>query len=832
MAKQKKALQAVPKSATETSARYPDVYEEISPGALSRYELANDGSCLTLYGEQSAQLRIAAVREGVLRVRFAPEGRFERDFSYAVQQGAQEGGWELDINEQQSRLSLQHGNLLCHISKADCRLTFEDAATGQIINEDAAPVAARKTILNGFEKMTVTKAAQPGEAFFGLGDKSCSLNLRGQRLENWNTDSFGYQKQTDPLYRSIPFYYGLHNGQAYGIFFHNTARSFFDFSHTTEGKTSFWATAGEVDYYFIQGPALLDVARRYAALTGTHELPPIWALGFHQCRWSYYPEERVHELAREFRERRIPCDAIYLDIDYMDGYRCFTWNKAYFPDPAGMIRKLREQGFQAIVMIDPGIKADPGYHVYDKGLEKDVFCYRTSGEVMRGPVWPPECVFPDYTRPDVREWWGQLYEELYNTEGVSGFWNDMNEPAVFQVDIATFPDEVLHDYDGMRTNHRRAHNIYGQQMSRATVEGLKKLNPGKRPFLLTRATFSGGQRYASVWTGDNVASWEHLRLANIQCQRLSISGFSFVGTDVGGFCEQPSGELFARWMQLAVFHPLFRVHSMGNNVDGAAEADAEEIKAAERDNRMDQEPWAFGQPYTDQARTAVELRYKLLPYLYTAFWQHVQDGTPILRSLVFEAPGDAKAAERENEFLFGGDLLVVPVLRPGAKTVTAYLPEGEWLDYETGRKYTGARTARLSCSPDRLPLLCRAGAVVPNYPVQQYTGEKVFDEITLRVYAGSGQAKLYEDAGEGYAHKDGNYALQHFTTSANKGTLVLDRTKEGHFKTSYDSFEIRFYGLSFQPKTVLCDGQPLEIHAENGCFWAKAPAEFSQIKLS
>ncbi|MCB0589481.1 MAG: hypothetical protein KDD06_29625, partial [Phaeodactylibacter sp.] len=327
------------------------------------------------------------------------------------------------------------------------------------------------------------------------------------------------------------------------------------------------------------------------------------------------------------------CDAIYLDIDYMDGYRCFTWNKDYFPNPSAMIGKLRQQGFQTVVMIDPGIRVDSKYRVYQKGMEKEAFARRSSGELMRGPVWPPDCVFPDFTRPDVREWWGGLYKGLYLEDGVSGFWNDMNEPAVFKVEGATCPDNVLHHYDGHPCDHRKAHNVYGQQMSRATFEGLKKLKPGKRPFVLTRATFSGGQRFASVWTGDNAATWEHLRLANLQCQRLSASGFSFVGSDIGGFDKQPDGELFIRWLQLAVFHPLYRVHSMGNNIDGAAEAEAEMIQAAEKENRMDQEPWSFGEDNTLLARKAIEFRYELLPYIYTAFRQYVQTGSPVIRSL-------------------------------------------------------------------------------------------------------------------------------------------------------------------------------------------------------
>ncbi|MEM9992329.1 MAG: TIM-barrel domain-containing protein, partial [Bacteroidota bacterium] len=424
---------------------------------------------------------------------------------------------------------------------------------------------------------------------------------------------------------------------------------------------SFSVEGGEMNYYFIAGPELLKVAERYTTLTGRADLPPLWALGFHQCRWSYYPEQEVRDLADTFRKLEIPCDAIYLDIDYMDGYRCFTWNKDYFPTPKKMISDLAEQGFQTIVMIDPGLRVDDEYEVYQSGLEFDAYCRRSTGEIMVGPVWPPECVFPDYTRPDVREWWGQLYHELYVEQGVSGFWNDMNEPAMFKVNIGTVPDDVMHYHEGTPCDHRKAHNIYGLQMSRATTEGLKQLKPEKRPFLLSRATYSGGQRFAAVWTGDNVATWEHLHIANTQAQRMSISGFSFIGSDIGGFAEQPTGEMMVRWLQLAVFHPFMRIHSIGNKVDGASEVEKEEVEAMERENRLGQEPWSFGENWTPLVKAAIELRYVWLPYIYSTFWQHTYYGTPMLRSAIFYDQTDEKLKDEEQIFLFGDQVLVCPI---------------------------------------------------------------------------------------------------------------------------------------------------------------------------
>ena len=830
MAKQKtpKANQPVPLSETTTSNRYPDVFDITSPDQFDR--LQQKGQQVSIYAKNGVVLRVEALTDAILRFRFAPEGEFEPDFSYAIDSSAVITKPAISINEDEDDLTLLTDTLICQISKTGLTIAVYDRLSNTLLCEDAAPYACRKSILNGIEQVKITQKAPKKTAYFGLGDKSGALNLRGQQLQNWNTDSFAYEKDTDPLYRAIPFFFGLQNGKGYGIFLHNTYRTHFDFASTDKETLSFWADGGEMDFFFIGGPELTNVAQRYAWLTGRPELPPMWALGFHQCRWSYYPEERVYELAKEFREREIPCDAIYLDIDYMDGYRCFTWDEAHFSDPKKLIHDLKEDGFHTVVMIDPGIRVDPDYHVYKEGMEKDVFCRRTSGELMRGPVWPQDCVFPDFTRPDVREWWGPLYKTLYNEQGVSGFWNDMNEPAVFKVNIATFPDNVRHDFDGHLTDHRKAHNIYGQQMARATFNGLKNLQPEKRPFVLTRAIFSGGQRYASVWTGDNIASWEHLRLANIQCQRLSISGFSFAGTDVGGFSQTPDGELFVRWMQLAIFHPLYRVHSMGNNVDGAAEADADAIHEEERVNRMDQEPWSFGDPYTQMAKSAIELRYQLLPYLYTAFRRYTEEGIPVLQSLAFADQGNPETINGEEEFLFGAHLLVIPVIEEGVTVAEGYLPSGEWYDYYTGIRYQGRQMVKNNCGLERIPVYAKAGSVIPHYPVQQYIGEKQIKEVTLKVFAGNGESHFYEDAGEGYGYEEGKYRQSMFTVQQSKTALNLKQSLSGTFKPDYSTYRIEFIGLLNSPSGVICDGTSLDVAPlQNGGFVCIVPAQFHEL---
>lgn len=821
---------------TKPTSRYPDVYTVYQPGVCSSAASPEAGVYVftsVAAKETPIYLRIDVLSDRVWRFRYALWD-FKKGPSYALAQEPQPAAGLADLAETEAGWRIATAALTCTIARADLRLALTDNQSGKVVLADAAPFMARETIKKGVEQLRMSWTAQPGEAYLGLGDKSCPLNIRGRYLQMWATDAFGFGPQSDPLYRAIPFYYGLHEGMGYGLFFNNTWRTHFDFDTQNDGITRMWADGGEMDFFFMFGPKLEDVARQYHLLTGVPELPPLWALGFHQCRWSYRTDKRVRELAAEFRERNIPCDAIYLDIDYMDAYKCFTWNRESFPDPAQLSADLKNQGFRLVTMIDPGISAESGYAVYDEGLEKDAFCRRTSGELMMGPVWPVRCVWPDFTRSDVREWWGRLYAGLYLEDGISGFWNDMNEPAVFKVDNLTFPDEVKHDLDGQGGTHPEAHNIYGMQMAKASFEGLKALDPGRRPFLVSRATFCGGQRYSAIWTGDNIASWEHLHLANIQCQRSSISGFSFVGTDIGGFVDQPTGELFSRWVQLGAFHPFFRIHSMGNNADGASEANADEVSVKERENRMDQEPWSFGEPFTTYARKAIELRYRLLPYLYTAFFRHAHGGIPLLRSLVFENQLDPNTLRRESEFMFGPHLLVGAIEQRGIKSHRVYLPAGsDWYDYYSGRKQSGADYVRVNVKPDRLPLFVRAGAIIPQYPLMQFTGEFEPDTADLRVYYGSATAsECYFDAGDGYGYKQGEYRLHTFHTAGTERSMTITQQQEGAYADGPAVFRLIFIGLPFVIAEIIIDGMPVqEMEEAEGGIAVLAPIDFSSVEV-
>ncbi|WP_294963970.1 glycoside hydrolase family 31 protein [uncultured Flavobacterium sp.] len=771
---------------TNTSLEYKgDLY----PSKIVSYE--HEGDSIFFNTDNKVILKVTVLRDSLIRFRFTTKGYFSNDFSYAIDKTQLHGYNFLELTEEETYFQIRTSKVKCKIQKADLRLSIYDL-NDFLILEDELGFHWEESYEYGGNIVKMSKYAKDGECYYGLGDKATQMNLKGKRVENFATDQYAYQKDQEPLYKVVPFYIGLHNKQSYGIFFDNTFRTFFDFCQERRNITSFWAEGGEMNYYFIYGPQMQDVVTTYTDLTGKPELPPLWVLGYHQCKWSYYPESKVKEITSKFRELQIPCDAIYLDIDYMDGFRCFTWNKNYFPDPKKMVSELAEDGFKTIVIIDPGIKIDKDYWVYKEALEKDFFCKRADGPYMKGKVWPGECNFPDYTNPSVREWWAGLFKELIAYIGVKGVWNDMNEPAVMEVPNKTFPMDVRHFYDGNPCSHRKAHNIYGTQMARATYHGVKRFAYPKRPFVITRSAYSGAQRYTSSWTGDNVATWEHLWIANIQVQRMSISGMGFTGSDIGGFAEQPTGELYARWIQLGVFHPFCRTHSSGDHGN--------------------QEPWAFDEEVVNITRKFVSLRYQLLPYLYTMFWQYIEEGVPMLKPLVYYDQDDTQTHYRNDEFIFGNHILVCPILEPNAVGRRMYIPRGEWYNYWTNELFIGGREIWVDTKFDEIPVFVKAGAIIPKYPVQQYVGELEFDELTLDVYYKNGkeQSAVYEDAQDGYDYKKGRYSYLSLRNIGKEKELIIQLHKEGKYETPYSKYKINLIGLPFKVAEIEIDNEKFE----------------------
>nr|HID14709.1 DUF4968 domain-containing protein [Anaerolineae bacterium] len=736
----------------------------------------------------------------LIRVHFQPTNQLpNQPPSYSI--AKPDADWppcDLDIVETETTVEVRTSRLVCRVAKTSGVLAFLDLE-GNVVNEDEAGAGYHPA-----GHVICHKRIQPDEHFYGLGERTCRLDRRGRRYGMWNTDPQTYQLDRDPIHLCIPVLLGLHSQgrQGYGIFFDNTFRGRFDLGASRAEVASFGAEGGELCYYFIYGPALSTVVERYTELTGRMMLPPLWTLGYHQSRWSYYPEARVRKLAADFREaHHVPGDCIHLDIHYMDGYRCFTWDSKRFPDPAGLIADLHKQGFKVIVIIDPGIKADRRYWVCESGLEQDVFCKYPDGKTLpstgsgqrfKGPVWPGNCYFPDFTSPRVRAWWGDLYKALTDV-GVDGVWNDMNEPAVFGPLGTTFPDFVRHDLEGRGGDHVEAHNIYGMQMARATVEGLMRLRPEERPVCITRSGWAGVQRYAMSWTGDNESNWGQLWLTMPMVMNLGLCGLANTGPDIGGFSGFATGELFTRWLQMGVFLPFLRAHTALHSPD--------------------QEPWSWGEPYLSINRRYIELRYRLLPYLYTAFWQCAQTGLPIVRPLLLAFQDDTATHTLDDQFLCGDAFLIAPAIEEGATRRSAYLPAGVWYDFWTDEPFRGPAHIEVEAPLERLPLFVRAGSVVPMTPPMQYVGERPVDRLTLHIYPGDGEGQLYEDDGHTWAFQDGDYRLTRFTLSTNgapPSRLDLHRQTEGRYEPGYCGFEIVIHGVNRLPRTATADGEPIE----------------------
>ena len=781
--------------------------EEFFSGNLLSWEKQQDS--FLFHGERTT-LQITVVSADILKFRHGNDGNFEDDFSYAIDPSFKSEKPRYKFEDLKNTFVIKTELLKCYITKSNLS-TRISTLDGTPVLEDEKGYHWQDHKYYGGTINICTKVLHEGEKFYGLGDKTGRLNLIGTKRELWGTDCYGYGNDTDPVYKNIPFYMGQHSHIGYGIFMDNTFRSFFDFGKERSSVCSFWNQGGEMRYYYIHGPKLIDVARKYTLLTGRPQLPPKWALGYHQSKWSYYPESVVRKLGEEFRSRRIPCDVIHLDIDYMDGFRCFTWDKDKFPNPAQMIEDLKEQGFRTVVIIDPGIKVDKDYEVYQQGMEGNHFCQRMDGALLKASVWPGLCHFPDFTKKTTREWWATLFKGLV-ADGVDGVWNDMNEPATFEE--GTFPNDVRHDFDGHSGSHRKGHNVYGSLMAQATYEGQKKFMKDKRPFTISRSAYAGVQRYASVWTGDNMATWEHLKLANIQCQRLAASGVSFAGSDVGGFIGSPDGELYTRWIQMAVFHPFFRTHSSGDHGD--------------------KEPWKFDKKYVDIVRQFIEMRYELLPYIYSVFHNHSLTGTPMVRSLHLEGHIDPETFYREEEFFLGDHIMICPVSEPELKSRRMYLTSGQWYNYWTDELVQGGVEITVDTPLNQIPIFIRQGAIIPKQPKMQFVDEFVFDQLALDCYKPLAPTKssVYEDSGDGYDYlRPEGYVIKSFESTIQNDEWVITQQLEGLFDSSYQSYQLRLHGLESNPIKLEVDNIDLLDQSvfENGVLIVELPKSFKKV---
>ena len=781
-------------------------------------------------------LQVTALRDDVLRVRLWKGDAVPEDASWAVLSEARTSSVPVTVEA--------HGftTKSLRVSIDDHLLLTVADLQGNVLQKDAAPAVWEGT------RFTISKQRIFSDHFFGLGDKPGPLDRGGQSYTMWNTDAFGWQESTDPIYKSIPFFLNMNHGRSLGVFLDNTWRTNFDFGHNDVTRYTFGSLAGPIDYYLLYGPEPKQVVEAWAWLTGPTPLPPLWALGFQQSRYSYFPETQLREIAGRLRKDRIPADVLWMDIDYQHDNWPFTVNEKAFPNFSGMVKDLVNQHFKLVVITDLHIAKQPnvGYAPYDSGTAGDHFVKNPDGSVYAGKVWPGPAVFPDFTRAQTRQWWGTLFKTFMD-EGVAGFWNDMNEPAVFDGPGKTMPNDIQHRIDepGFRkrtANHLEVHNIFGMQNSRATYDGELALRPNERPFVMSRASYAGGQRYSTTWTGDNSSTWNHLRMTIPQIVNLGLSGFSLTGADVGGFAGSPPADLLTKWIEVSAFQPIDRDHSA-------------------KGTRM-HEVWVDGPEQENIRRRFIEERYRLMPYLYTVAEETSHDGLPIDRPLFLEFPHATEdgtpydLTTGGSEFLFGSRILVAP--NPSPEEVAPYavhLPPGTWYDYWTGEQLGRGKLAGpldleqrdkviaqkpLMVTPtlEHLPVYVRGGSILPIAPLTQSTAEVPVGPLTLRVYPIGSEAcagEVYTDDGHTFDFRNGAYARIHFTCSvAADGSLQVDIARqEGNWKPWWHSYRVEVMGWKPKIRRASANGKTTVMTQREGRWGATIPAnaEGTQIKL-
>lgn len=768
--------------------------------------------------------QIVALRDDVVRIRISQDRQLPEDASWAVSEKARASAAAVKAQDSAGAVGFSTSALRVSIRRSDLCLTVRDAQGKVLVAEDA-PLRFEGTAFRILEKMPAD------EHYFGLGDKTGPLDRRGHAYTMWNTDAYRFQESTDPLYKSIPFFMTFRAGTAAGVLLDNTWRSSFDFGKESPSYYSFGAVAGPVDYYIFAGPTPRQVVETYAWLTGKPPLPPRWTLGFQQSRYSYMSQAELLKIATHLRADHLPADALYMDIDYQDRNRPFTINTKTFPDVPGLLAKLHAMGFHVVAITDLHIADAPnqGYAPYDSGIAGDEFVHRPDGSVYVGKVWPGPAVFPDFTRAATRAWWGTLYKP-FASMGFDGFWNDMNEPSIFDSPTGTMPLDVVHHIDepGFRTrtaSHAEIHNVYGMENSRATYDGLRTIEPETRPFVLTRASYAGGQRYAATWTGDNSSTWNHLRMTTPMLESLGLSGFAFSGADVGGYAGTPPPDLLTKWIEVAAFQPIDRDHTEKGSGN--------------------QEPWVGGQAQEDIRRRFIEERYRLMPYLYTLADETARTGLPMVRPLFLDYP-DATLDKHPididpgvgAEFLLGHDLLIAPSPYPeDPDAYTIEFPTSGWYDFWTGKRIPApapagrpdpfappSATAHIPLSVQAkptlagLPVYVRAGAILPMQPLVQSTDETPQGPLTLRIYTGDDcRGSLYTDDGKSFAFEHGDSLRMHFSCAVTSSGLQISISRhEGSFVPWWKDLRLEVYGWTPKRGVVEQDGHKASIALEHG----------------
>lgn len=691
------------------------------------------------------------------------------------------------IEESDATLLLRTEQALLRVDKKPLRLRLMQA-DGTLLCDQAVQVEWSSA------SVTLDFGLNQGERVFGLGDKVKGYDRRGHAFELWNTDAYGWKVDADPLYKSLPVWLTLQGGKSRGVFVDSPARARVDVGRARPDVVRYEARGVDaLDVYFFAGPEPKRVVSAFTALTGRTPLPPLWALGHHQSRYGYLTEADVRGVVARMAEEKIPLDAVWLDIDYQVENAPFTVNQQAFPRFRDMVSDFAARGVRTVAITDLHVKSyqgkpAAGYAPYESGAAGDHFIHSGSG-FFEGPVWPGQSVFPEFTLARSRAWWGSLYRDFVE-QGVAGFWNDMNEPALFVKD-KTFPEDVAHRLeDGSVASHLAIHNAYGMLNARATYEGLLALRPETRPFVLTRAAYAGTQRYAASWTGDNTADRSHLAVTIPQLLNLGVSGYPLNGADVGGFVGCPDAELFAEWMELGALQPFFRNHS-----------------AKESCRR---EPWLFGSTVLERARKAVERRYRLLPYLYTQLEETSRTGLPVMRPLWLEYPNDAAVYDADSAYLLGPDLLVAPKLVAGTARYRVVLPAADWYDLQTRELVSGGAHEVQAPSRDSVRLYVRAGAIIPQAPVVMSTDEKPKGPLTVEVWPGSRcEGSLYLDDGKSFGFRKGQLLRMSYKCETAPDGLKVEAVANGSFSPWWREQRLVMHAVPRAPKSVSRDGSEL-----------------------
>jgi alpha-glucosidase len=747
---------------------------------------------VTINGQQvdittdNAYAQVTVYSANIIRVRMDKQ-QLGKDFSYAVI--SQPLKTNSSITQNDAEIDITTDSLKAVIKKSPFAISFY-TKDGKVINEDEPGL--QTSWVN--ESVTDYKKMQDGEHFIGLGEKTGHMDRKGNGYTNWNTDAYAYNEDRDPIYSTIPFYIGIHYNLSYGIFLDNTWQSDFNFGASNNRFSSFGARGGEMNYYFIYHSTLAGIITSYTSLTGRMKLPPLWSLGYQQNRYSYYPETEVMRIAQTLREKKIPADGITLDIHYMDHYKVFTWDKDRFPNPKQMTDKLGSMGFKLTVIVDPGVKTEQSYATFESGVKNNIFIKYPDSTNYTGQVWPGWCNFPDFTNQKARDWWGGQIKK-YGEDGVSGLWNDMNEIATWG---SKMPDNVLFDFEGRKASHLEAHNVYGFNMAKASYEGAKKAF-GKRPFILTRSGYAGLQRYTAIWTGDNVATDEHMLLGVRLLNSLGLSGVPFTGMDIGGFTGGTTVPLYERWIQIGAFNPYFRSHTAVNT--------------------RSSEPWTYGEEALEIARNFISLRYKLMPYLYSTFYEATQDGLPVMRSLAINYTHDENiySTDFENQYLFGPAFMVAPFVS-GQNYGKVYFPAGKWYDLYNDEVETGGQSKIVELSAEKLPVFVKESSIVPVQSLVQSTSEQPTDTLVVHVYKGDANNSFvyYEDDGQSFNYENGAFYKRTISYIPANNEIAFAKT-EGSMPSKFHNIKLMLHGFD-SASAVKMNGKQVELKDDFNAF--------------